>query len=164
MSKKIPPRDPENAYVRRATATRRRGARKCPCGEDRPEALILDAKPIICAACQRRENGQRTGDDHHVAGLSNHPLTVPTPVNDHRAELSTAQHNWPKQTLENRHGSPILAGAGMIRGFVDYVVYLIRRGLLWAAEMLEAADAALEDMLGPGWWRNTPLARYAPTR
>jgi hypothetical protein len=52
----------------------------------------------------------------------------------------------------------------MIRGFVDYVIYLIRKGLLWAAEMLEAADAFLLELLGPGWWHNTPMARFAPTQ
>jgi hypothetical protein len=164
MSKKIPQRDPGGAYVRRRIAARRTGSRTCQCGEGRPDALIPDTKPTICAACQRRAKEQRTDDDHHVAGASNHPLTVPTPVNDHRAELSTAQRDWPMATRENRHRSPFLAGAGMIRGFVDYVVYLIRRGLLWTAELLEAADAFLLQLLGPGWFHNTPLARFAPTQ
>jgi hypothetical protein len=164
MSKKIPQRDPEAAYIRRTIAARRTGSRKCECGEKRPEALIPGTEPTICAECQRRSRGQRTDDHHHVAGASNHPLTVPTPVNDHRADLSTAQHDWPKTTRENRHGSPLLAGAGMIRGFVDYVMYLIRRGLLWAAEILEAADAFLLELLGPAWWQNTPMARFAPTQ
>jgi hypothetical protein len=164
MSKKIPEHDPEGAHVRRAIAARRTGSRACSCGEARPEALIPDTEPTICAACRRRSKGQRTEDQHHVAGASNHPLTIPTPVNDHRADLSTAQLDWPKTTRENRHRSPLLAGAGMIRGFVDYAMYLIHRGLVWAAEMLEAADALLLQLLGPGWWRNTPLARFAPTQ
>jgi hypothetical protein len=50
-------------------------------------------------------------DAHHVAGKANSPITVPVPVNDHRACLSVAQADWPKSTLMNAHGSPLLAAA-----------------------------------------------------
>jgi hypothetical protein len=66
-------------------------------------------------------------DAHHVAGKANSPVTVPVPVNDHRACLSVAQADWPKSTLMNVHGSPLLAAAACVRGFVDMVFYLIER-------------------------------------
>ncbi len=101
---------------------------------------------------------------HHLARESNNPTTVPVPVNDHRAELSAAQYDWPKSTQENKNGSPLLAAAGSIRGFVDYVIYLIKKGLLWAADLLEALDAYLIEKLGPKWWIGTALEQFAPRR
>ena len=71
------------------------------------------------------------------------------PVNDHRAELSVAQHDWPKQTLQNPDGSPLLRGAACVRGFIDQFFYLIKKLLLWIPEMLEALDAFLAEKLGP---------------
>lgn len=165
MLDKLPQRDPGGAYLRKVRAARRIGTdNKCACGEDRPEALIPGSKPICCYECQRRKDGKRTMDNHHFAGESNNPTTVPVPVNDHRAELSAAQYDWPKSTLENKNGSPLLAAAGSIRGFVDYVIYLIKKGLLWAADLLEALDAYLIEKLGPKWWIGTALEQFAPRR
>jgi hypothetical protein len=164
--KKLPQRNPIQAYQRRATASRRVGPNKqCACGETRPEALIAGACPIICAACQRKQEGRTTMDDHHVFGKANDPTTtIPAPVNEHRAELSPAQQDWPTQTLRNPDGSPLLAAAARVRGFVDTIVYLIQKGLLWVAEMLEALDTFLAAKLGPKWWCGTPLAQFAPER
>ncbi len=101
-------------------------------------------------------------DNHHPFGKANSPFTIPVPVNDHRAELNVAQQDWSKETLENPDGSPLLAGAARIRGFVDTVIHLIEKGLLWVAEILEALDGFLVEKLGPKWWAGTPLARFAP--
>lgn len=161
--KKLPARDPEGAYVRRTTAARRVGRRRCACGESRPKALIPRSKPVVCAACQRQAQGKSTDDDHHVAGVSNHPITIRVPVNDHRAELNAAQLDWPKETRENPRGSPALAGAACIRGFIDTIVYLIKQSVAWVAELLEAVDAFLVEHVGPTWWRHADLAQYAPT-
>lgn len=103
-------------------------------------------------------------DNHHVFAKANSPVTAPTPVNDHRAELNVAQYDWPKKTRENPDGSPLLAAAGAIRGFIDYIHYLIEKGLAWVARMLEAADAFLAEKLGAQWWRNTDLEQFAPKR
>ena len=103
-------------------------------------------------------------DDHHFAGKSNSPVTVPTPVNDHRAELSTAQQDWRKETRENPDGDPLLAGAACVQGFIDYVVYLIRKGLRWVVEMLEALSEYLKERLGAKWWIGTSLEQFAPKR
>jgi hypothetical protein len=103
---------------------------------------------------------QTTLDDHHVAGRRNSSVTVPVPVNDHRAILSEAQYDWPRTTLENPKGCPLLMAAGCIRGVIDTVVYLIDRLLRWIAEMLEVLSAFLVERLGPEWWLNTPLAHF----
>jgi len=163
MTNKSPLRDSEAAWVRKATAARRVGVNaKCACGEARPEALIRNSKPTICHRCKRTTEGKSTTDNHHVFAEANSPVTAPAPVNDHRAELNVAQYHWPKKTLENPEGSPFLAAAGVVRGFIDYIHYLIEKGLAWVVQMLEAADEILADLLGPQWWLGTALARFAP--
>jgi hypothetical protein len=160
---RLPKRDPEAAHARKQKAIRRVGPNtKCACGESRPEALIPGSKPTICAKCQRRKNGMSTTDDHHVAAEANSPETIPTPVNDHRADLSVAQHDWPERTLENPDGSPLLRIAGCIRGFMDYLIYLVKTFLHWIPEALETADALLTETLGAKWWISTPLEQFAP--
>ena len=163
MKRKLPQNDSISAYQRKATAARRVGAGAlCACGESRPEALITGSDPTICAECQRKKKGQTIMDDHHPAGKANNPATVTVPVNDHRAELSVAQHDWPKQTRENPDGSPLLAAAWCVRGFIDQIIYLVKKLLLWIPEMLEALDSFLAEKLEPKWWVGTPLARFAP--
>jgi hypothetical protein len=164
MSKKIkiPQRDPGAAYVREVKRMRKVGENaRCACGEDRPEALIAGRDPMICFACERVKNGRTTLDDHHFAGRANSDITLPVPVNDHRS-LSSAQHDWPKETLENRDGSPLLAGAACVRGVVDTVIDLVRRGLLWIAELLEWLHDYLVEKLGPKWWLGKPLELLVP--
>ena len=101
-------------------------------------------------------------DDHHVPGQANSPETIPTPVNDHRAELSAAQHDWPKTMLQNPNGCPVLKGAACVQGVIDYVHYLIDKFLLWIPEMLEGLSTFLEEKLGPKWWVGTPFEQFAP--
>jgi hypothetical protein len=159
-TRRIPKADPERAHLRSTIAKRRLGRRTCQCGESRPEAL--NQKTGRCAACERTDEGKATEDEHHYAGAANDSITIPVPVNDHRAELTKAQLDWPKQTRENRDGSPVLAAAGRVRGFIDTVVYLIRKGLLWVAVTLEQLDAALVEHLGPKWWLTIGLPTVAP--
>lgn len=158
---RLPKRDPEAAYVREVTAARRVGRQKCACGEDRPEAL----KAIVtCGSCQAKAEGRATVEDHHFAGKANAPTTISVPVNDHRAELTNAQLDWPRQTRENPDGSPLLAAAGRVRGFIDTVVYLIEKGLMWVAATLEAIDAALVQRHGPQWWLTIGVPVPTPTK
>jgi hypothetical protein len=161
--RKLPKRDPIAAYARRVTAQRRIGEKKCVCGETRPQAFAK-GKSKLCAKCKRKRRGETTMDKHHVAGQANNPTTIPIDVNDHRARLSDDQCDWPKQTRENPDGSPLIAGAGCLRGFVDTVVYLIERLVLWVADMLEKLDAYLVQKLGRKWWVKTELNQFAPKR
>lgn len=161
---KLPQNDPIRASQRKNTAARRVGVNaKCPCGELRPEALITGTIPIVCYECQKHQRGQTTFEDHHYAGKANSPLTLPIPANDHRAELSVSQMDWPKQTLQNPDKSPLLAAAASIRGFMDTVDYLIRAGLFCTPYLLEIAEAVLQEKLGAKWWVGTPVERFQPT-
>jgi hypothetical protein len=103
-------------------------------------------------------------DNHHVAAKANSTVTIPIPVNEHRAVLSTAQYDWPKDTLENPDGSPLLKGAACIRGTADTVIFLISFLLAWIPSMLEALDSQLIEERGPEYWHNTELDNFAPRR
>jgi hypothetical protein len=163
MTKRLPPRNIKAKYRREAIAARRVGdGQKCKCGDKRTRALILGSDPMICAKCDRKARKKTPFDKHHPAGEANSSVTLPIPVNDHRAELSEAQHDWPKKTLENPRGSPLLSGAAHIRGFADTVVYLIETFLRWIAEMLECLDTLLEQKWGQKWWRGTNLGSFEP--
>jgi hypothetical protein len=155
-------RDPEAAYVRKAISARRVGCRKCACGEERPEALIRESNPMICVACQRKERGHTTFDLHHPAGDANSPTKTPIWVSDHVAVLSVLQHDWPKRTLENPDGSPLLAAAGRNRGYIETIAYLVDALLRQNTEVLEVLDAYLAKRLGEEWWANTELDKFAP--
>jgi hypothetical protein len=163
MAKRLAPRNIKAKYRREAIAARRVGdGQKCKCGEKRTRALIPGSDPMICAKCDRKAKKKTPFDDHHLAGNANSSATLPIPVNDHRAELSEAQHDWPKKTLENPGGSPLLSGAAHIRGFADTVVYLIETFLRWIADMLEYLDTVLEQKSGQKWWRGTNLGSFEP--
>lgn len=165
MPRKFPRLDPSGAHRRKVVAARRVGlGARCSCGENRPEALIPGSNPTICAACQRVATGRTTIDQHHFAGSANNPGTISIPVNDHRAILSVAQAEWPKSTLSNSEGSPLLAGAACLRGCIDTILYLIERGLLWLADMLEKLDEILMKKLGPKWWAHTEIEQFAPKK
>lgn len=165
MARKVPIRDPIAAHQRQTIARRRVGENaRCACGESRPEALVSGSNPAMCAACDRKKSGKATVDRHHVAGKSNSPTTIRIPVNDHLAELNRVQYDWPKQTLENPNGSPLLAMAASIRGYSDTNVYLIQTLLLSNPEILEALDAWLTREHGPEWWIGTTLEQYARKR
>jgi hypothetical protein len=154
--------DPIRTFQRKQTTARRAGKRMpCNCGETRVAALIPESNSSICAECQRKKRGHRAMDNHHVAGRKNSKVTVAVPVNDHRAILSEAQFDWPWATLENPDGCPLLAAAACIRGFVDFIRFLIDKLLMWIAELLESLSAFLVEKLGPDWWLNTPLAQFA---
>jgi hypothetical protein len=162
MPRQIPQRDPIAANARKAAAQRRVGiGAKCACGEDRARALIKKENSIACAECARKGQGKTTMDNHHIAGKANSRITIPVPVNDHRARLSEDQYDWPKKTLENPNGSPLRAAAACIRGAIDYILYTLDTVLMWIAEMLEVLDEYLIERLGSKWWQNTPLNKFA---
>jgi hypothetical protein len=162
MSRKLPKRDPIGIYERCVTAARRIGDKQCACGEARPDALIPSSNPTICAACKRKQQGHSTMDNHHVAGRANDPTTIPLPVNDHRAELTVSQHDWPRETLENPDRSPLLARAACIRGYADTNAYLMDALLLPGADCYELLDTLLTEKFGLKWWKKTQLKRFIP--
>lgn len=161
MSIKPLPSDPVASAKRKSIAQRRIGiGNQCACGENRPAALIAGSDPMICEECRRHKKGHSRFDQHHVAGRANHALTIPVPANDHIAVLSERQYCWPKVTRENADKSPLLAGAGCIRGLFDSLVYLLEKLLLWIPPFLENLDAFLTEHLGKRWWCNETYIQF----
>jgi hypothetical protein len=147
-----PQADPIARAKRRSIAARRVGRGSlCACGEDRPFSLITGSQPRTCRECMQRRKGYKTIESHHPDGRANDPTTLPVGANDH-AELTEAQRAWPKTTLENPDGSPLLAIAARIRSHSDLVEYLKQNPLLRSAPFVEELDAILTAHFGPRWW------------
>jgi len=156
--------DPIKSAARQSKAVRRHGvATSCTeCRESRAEALVPRSRPRLCEECYRRRRGSKTTDAHHVAGKANSSIVIEVPANDHRAALSVAQYEWPKVTLENRDGSPVLRAAAALRGVADLLVELIVALIVSAATFLENLDQQLRNAHGDGWWVGSPVAAWQP--
>lgn len=89
---------------------------------------------------------------------------IQVPANDHRAELSADQYDWPQGTLQNVDGSPALAMAGCVRGFLSMLQWLMDKLLVRIPEALEAYDAEQRELHGPDWWKGTALEGEAPKK
>ena len=157
-------RDPIKTAARRSTAQRRVGvgAICTTCGESRPEALIPRSRPRRCIECDRRKNGKKTTDAHHIAGRNNSPITLVVRANDHRAALSTAQHEWPITTLQNKDESPLLRAAAALRGVADLISELVVGFIRSCASLLESLHMEVSERLGPTWWVDTSVAGWRP--
>jgi hypothetical protein len=156
---------PTDLYVRKSRSRRRIGlGAQCACGERRHLALIANSGTVTCYCCKRVADQKSTIDDHHIAGRSNYSATIPIPTNDHVAELSERQRDWPEQTLRNPDGDPFLKGAACVRGVHDTIIYIVDHVLLWVAHLLEIASALLTQMTGRFYWRNTPLEEFVGRR
>lgn len=137
----------EQAYERLGTRTPR--CWNCP--ETDPFALTGTYPNIICYQCRAIRDGKPPTEDHHLGGTRNHPFTVPIPANDHR-RLNDMQNDHPDRTRQNPEGSPLLAIAAVLRGWLD-VLHRIIEGLVGGIPAaLECLDAGLTASIGPTWW------------
>jgi hypothetical protein len=156
-------KNPIKAAARRAGAQRRVGEdAECACGEKRPEALISGRKTAICYECDAQQRDESAFQPHHAGGRANDVTTIGVPTNDHRAELSIEQYDWPRRTLQNPDRSPLLAMSGCIRGFIETTRYLMDKLLVWIPPQLETLDASLCEQWGPQWWLKVPLRQLPP--
>ncbi len=129
------------------------------CGESDPRTLQQDrhdpkdgtSDGVRCAECRLMAQGKAPNESHHPAGRANDPATVPIPSNDH-AVLSDLQLAWPRETLRNRDGSPLLKAAASLRGWLDVLRLILERTVGWIPDFLEWLDAALSVQVGPRWW------------
>lgn len=160
--RKLPVRDELGHQNRIAMAERCLGnQRSCvSCDETRPLALERKTDPRLCTECRKTEEGKSPMEQHHIAGKANSEITISIRANDHRAQLSENQRDWPQETLRNPDGSPLLVAAACVRGFIDTLQYLAEQFLLWAAELLERLNAHLVEKYGPKWWRGTEIEKF----
>lgn len=147
--------DPEWWEERRESRLRALGTRspRCQhpgCAEDDPFALTGAGADILCAEHRALERGLPWIQLDHLAGQANDDAVVPLPANDH-AVRSTIQDAWPRETLRNLDGSPLLRDAALARGWLDYLELVSNRAGAVPVS-LERLDLWLREVLGPRWW------------
>jgi len=149
----------EEAHLERL---RTRNPRCQRCGNERhPAALTGTAPNIVCYECLLKESGRSWTEGHHPAGRHNDPTTVAVPSNDHRV-LSDMQRDWPEQTLRNPDGSPLLAAAAALRGWMDVMLIIIERTVDYIPAFLELLDQRLQEEWGDRWWEELGLEGVKP--
>jgi hypothetical protein len=122
------------------------------CTETNPFALIGSHPELFCAAHAAEFAGKRWFELHHISGQANDATdTAAVPINDHKI-LSEYQDRWPRRTLQNPDGSPLLRAAAATRGGLDILHLIIARTVGWVPRFLERLDAWLRRKLGDRWW------------
>jgi hypothetical protein len=122
------------------------------CGETNPFNFTGVHPDLWCYEHAAIRSGRTWLEEHHVEGQSNDPFdTILIPGNDHRL-LTGRQALWPRETLRNPDGSPLLTAAAALRGWLDVLWLVIVRTVGWIPVFLERLDAWLREVLGERWW------------
>jgi hypothetical protein len=137
----------------RQLGTRTPRCTECP--ESDPFALTLTSDGLRCYECLALEAGRSWTERQHPAGRRNHLATVLIPGNDHRV-VDDHKHDWPRNTLRNPNGSPLLRAAACLRGWLDTLQLVVDRTVGWIPPFLEQLDHWRTDQLGRGWWQQMP--------
>jgi hypothetical protein len=127
------------------------------CGETDPRALTGTDPNIVCYEHRQLADAKAWVEQDHRAGQHNQPATAAIPANDHRI-LSVMQQSWPRDTLRNPDGSPLLKAAACVRGWLDLLRLIIERTVGWVPPFLEMLDRWLRDTIGEMWWKDFPSA------
>lgn len=149
--------DEDQDDVRREAHLRRLGSRdpRCSvagCLESRPEALTGVYPRILCYEHAALGAGRAPSEAQHPQGESNDPTaTVSVAGNDHRV-WDDPKRDWPRRTLRNPDGSPLLKIAAALRSLLDFLRLLLARLIGWAPPFLEWLDEALRARFGTRWW------------
>jgi hypothetical protein len=143
----------EERYVVLGTRTPRCAVPGCT--ETDPLALTGIAPAILCYEHRQLADGKAWVEQDHRSGQHNHPATVGIPANDHRI-LSAMQQSWPRDTLRNPDGSPLLKAAASVRGWLDLLRVIVARTVGWVPAFLETLDQWLRDRIGDPWWNDFP--------
>jgi hypothetical protein len=120
------------------------------CEEICPFMLSGVDPEIYCSEHEALRHGRPWLEAHHPAGQHNDLRTVLLPANYHSV-LSELQYRWPRETLRNPDGSPLLRAAALTRGLLDvlFVVIVITSGV---PVLLEQLDRFLREQVGERWW------------
>jgi hypothetical protein len=124
-----------------------------PCDECNPFALTGVHPNLLCAEHVAERDGRSWTEQSHTAAKANLPNdTVAIPANDHSVLTHDMQAAWPKATLRNPDGRPLLTAAAATRGWLDTLRLIIERTVGWVPAFLERLDAWLRTKLGDRWW------------
>jgi hypothetical protein len=133
------------------------------CGARDPCVLVAGSVPLLCYACRRAQDGAASVEAHHLAGRRNSDYTLPLPANLHRV-LSAQQQDWPEALRRNPDGSPLIALAAMLRGYLDLLHAALDRCIDALPDLLLQLDACLTQQCGDRWWERpdfAPFMRFA---
>jgi hypothetical protein len=135
----------------RALGTRHPVCSHPGCTESDPFALTGVDPHVLCREHDAYRLGRSWIEQHHPAGHNNDPQTLPIPANDHGV-ASENQALWPRETLRNPDGSPLLKAAAALRGWLEILRLAVERTVGWIPAFLEQLDAWLREQHGNGWW------------
>ena len=119
---------------------------RCGCGEREPLFLQKTSVGIECARCEAVRMTGKATEAHHVAGRANLDITVELDANTH-AQLSSAQWDWPRETLRNPRAHPARRLAAILRAIVDWFRLVLHPLLTELEELLtwlESLDNQME--------------------
>jgi len=94
-------------------------------------------------------------EQDHIAGRHNSEATFPLPGNAHRTK-SDRMRDWPRRTVQNTEGSPLLAAAACVRGWLD-ILWTVAEFAERVPRLLEGLDAWLTERHGRKWWGDFDL-------
>jgi len=148
----------ESMEDRREERRRMLGVREPRCGyhgckETDPLALTGTHPSIYCYEHDALYKGRPWLEAHHPSGKANDPTTVKTPGNEHRVLSELQNSTWPRETLRNPDGNPLLKAAAAIRGWLNLLYVVMTRTVGWVPAHLERLDAWLRERIGPDWWQ-----------
>jgi hypothetical protein len=135
----------------RALGTRTPRCQAEGCTETDPFALTGAHPDILCREHLADNLGNSWTEDHHPPGQHNDPFNGPLPANDHGV-VSELQGLWPRDTLRNPDGSPLLRAAAALRGWLTILRLIIERTVGWIPPALEELNRLLIKRIGPRWW------------
>lgn len=123
------------------------------CDEADPFALTGAHPDLLCVEHAADRDGRDWLEESHTAGRSNAPADAPpVPANDHSTLTHKHQAAWPRDTLRNPDGSPLLKAAAATRGWLDVLRLIIERTVGWIPGFLERLDEWLRIKIGDRWW------------
>jgi len=123
------------------------------CTETDPFALTGVDPHVLCAEHRADAEGKSWTQGHHVSARANDPQDVRAiPANDHAVVTLKHQSEWPRETLRNPDGSPLLQAAASLRGWLDMLRLVLERSVGWVPDLLERLDSWLRERIGPRWW------------
>src|SRR5438094_10620907 len=110
----------------RALGVRDPSCSRADCNETNPFALIGSHPVILCYEHDAEKRDRSWLESHEPPGRANDPDGRPFPGNEHRI-LSARQQLWPRETLRNPDGSPVLRWAAWVRALLDVLWGIIER-------------------------------------
>src|SRR5690348_9155987 len=100
------------------------GSACAECGIQDPILLVENTDALLCYEHHEMSKGKSGFEADHFAGKANSKMTLLVPANMNRLNLDN-QHGWPRDTLRNPEGNPLLKAEAIVRGWVSYLSIIL---------------------------------------